>query len=459
MTHRRPMMIPVMFAAAILLAAAAFFAAQLPGAAPALAAQDERQLYTCGMHPQVIQDHPGSCPICGMQLAPLKVGGKKAGGERKVKYYWDPMMSPPYISDKPGKSPMGMDLVPVYEDEVAGGTAVSIDPVIVQNMGVRTAEVIEGPLRRTVRAVGYLEEPEPGHYDINLRVSGWIEKLHADKDGMHIAKDAPLFDLYSPDLHVAVEELIAARQARGARPAETAAVGRATELVYDTARRKLELYGLPAAQIDQLARLERAPRTVTFYSPMEAHLTEKMVYAGAAVNAGERVMRLADRSLMWIEAQVFEQDLPFVREGQPMTIEMEALPGKQLTAEIDFIHPHLDPATRTAMVRATVANEGMILRQGMYATVTFDVEVAPRALLVPREAVIDSGTRQVAFVALEQGHFEPRKVQMGPSGGGGLVQVLSGLAPGERVVTSGQFLLDAESRLQEAIQKHLAERR
>lgn len=427
---------------------------------PAEAAKQEQRLYTCGMHPQVIQDHPGSCPICGMQLAPLEFsGGRKPGGERKVKYYWDPMLNPPYISDKPGKSPMGMDLIPVYEDEVAGGMAVSIDPVIVQNMGVRTAQVVEAPLRRQIRAAGYLTEPEPGHFDVNLRVSGWIEKLHADTEGMHVPKGMPLFELYSPELHVAIEELIAARKARGARPAAGGVVDRTADLVYEAARRKLDLYGLQPAQIDEFARLERAPRTVTFYSPMEAHLTEKTAYAGAAVKAGERVLRLADRSIMWVDAQIFEQDLAFVREGQPAEVEIDALPGRKLGGEVIFLHPHLDPLTRTGRARVSVVNEAMVLRQGMYATLTFDVELSPRALQVPREAVIDTGVRQIVFVALGQGHFEPRKVRMGAGGNDGMVQVLTGLAPGERVVTSGQFLLDAESRLQEAIQKHLAERK
>src|SRR5688500_2925212 len=163
------------------------------------------QLWTCGMHPQVIQDHPGDCPICHMELTPLKAESAppaSASAERKVKYWWDPMMNPPYIADKPGKSPMGMDLVPVYDDEISGGTGVTIDPVIVQNMGVRIAPVVFGSVQQDVRVVGYLEEPEPLHRDINLRVSGWIEKLHANTDGMPITKGQPLFELYSPDIQV-----------------------------------------------------------------------------------------------------------------------------------------------------------------------------------------------------------------------------------------------------------------
>jgi hypothetical protein len=186
-----------------------------------------KQLWTCGMHPQVIQDKPGLCPICQMKLEPLDLvqsggsamtGGSPAMAERKVAYWWDPMMNPPYISDRPGKSPMGMDLVPRYEDEVSAGTSVKIDPVVVQNMGVRVAKVGRGPVRQDIRAVGYLQEAQPNVRDVNLRVSGWVEKLHADTVGMAVSRGAPLFDLYSPEVQVAVEELVAARQSLASLP-------------------------------------------------------------------------------------------------------------------------------------------------------------------------------------------------------------------------------------------------
>jgi RND family efflux transporter MFP subunit len=417
-----------------------------------------KQLWTCGMHPQVIQDHPGDCPICHMKLTPLEPGPNSSAvppGERKVKYWWDPMLNPPYISDRPGKSPMGMDLVPVYEDEVSAGAGVTIDPVVVQNMGVRVATVSESPLARTIRAVGYLEEPEPKHVDVNLRVSGWIQKLFADTDGMSLGKGDPLFDLYSPELQVAIEDLIAARKARDAVPAgQTEARGMADTLYASTAQ-KLALLGLDPADVELFARMEQAPATVTFKSPLAGHLTEKLVYAGAAVKAGVKVMRIADRSTMWLNLRVFERDLAYVHVGVRVRATVEALPGKTLAGEVIFVHPHLDAMTRTALVRANLPNPDEELRQGMFATGEIRVEVAPRALLVPREAVIDTGERQIAFVALAGGHFEPRKVKLGAAGEDGFVQVLEGLAPGESVVTSGQFLLDAESRVREAIQKLL----
>ena len=420
---------------------------------------EPHQLWTCGMHPQVIQDKPGFCPICGMQLTPLRSAPpkKSAPAEREVAYWWDPMMSPPYVSDRPGKSPMGMDLVPVYADEVSAGPVVTIDPAIVQNMGVRLATVVEGPLRRTIRAVGSLEEAQPLQRDVNLRVSGWIVRLYADTQGEHIESGAPLFDLYSPELQVAIEELIAGRRARDAAAGNSVA-RQTAERVYSAAERKLKLLGLAPAQITTFAARERAPEAVTFTSPISGHLIEKTVVEGAAVKAGERVLRIVDHSTLWLEAQIYEQQLPFIHLGQRVRATVVGRPGEIFDGEITFVHPHVETTTRTAMVRVALSNTALHLRPGMYATVEIDAELDDKALLVPREAIIDTGTRQITFVARDGGHFEPRKVTTGAAGADGVVQVLSGLAPGESVVASGQFLLDAESRMQEAIQKMLAEK-
>jgi RND family efflux transporter MFP subunit len=418
------------------------------------------RLFTCGMHPQVLQNKPGDCPICHMKLTPVKAGdsAKAVAGERKIKYWWDPMLSPPYIANKPGKSPMGMDLIPVYEDQISGGAAVVIDPVVVQNMGVRFATVEEGSLARTIRAVGELTEAEPNIHEVNLRVSGWIEKLFANTEGMHVHKGDPLFELYSPDLQVAIEELIASQRATAALPEGADALSRQTiETLAQSIEEKLRLWGIDQTQIDGFKKLDHAPRTVVFNSPVHAHLAEKMVVEGSAVQAGMRVLRLVDHSSLWLDVHVYEQDLQFVRLGQEVKASIEALPGREISGKIIFIHPHLDMMARTAMVRIVIPNDALELKPGMYATARIVSELTPHALLVPREAVIDSGEKQVAFVIKPEGHFEPRKVRIGAAGSGGLIQILEGLAPGEQVVTSGQFLLDSESRLREAIQKHLDE--
>jgi Cu(I)/Ag(I) efflux system membrane fusion protein/cobalt-zinc-cadmium efflux system membrane fusion protein len=435
------------------------------------AAGQKKQLWTCSMHPQVLKEAPGNCPICQMKLEPLDVvkaggsamsAGTAATGERKVKYWWDPMMSPPYIADRPGKSPMGMDLVPVYEDDAqakASGNAVTIDPVVVQNMGVRVAPVTRGPLRRDIRTVGYLDEAQPNVHDVNLRVSGWVERLHADTVGMALSKGAPLFDLYSPEVQVAAEELAAARKSFESLRENGDATARATaRTLFDATRRKLEQWGLDAADVDRLAKLDAPPRTVTFRSPADGYLTRKMVVRGAAVKAGDAVLRIVDLSSLWLDAQVYAQDLSFVRLGQRVTASVEGAPGRTFEGEVIFVGPQIDPQTRTATVRVTLPNMELALRPGMYATAHIQAPVAADALLVPREAVIDTGKRQVAFVAAGPGRFEPRDVRLGADGDDGLVQVLGGLNERDAVVTSGQFLLDAESRMREAVQKHLDSR-
>ncbi|MCX8072880.1 MAG: efflux RND transporter periplasmic adaptor subunit [Candidatus Binatia bacterium] len=402
-------------------------------------------LWTCSMHPQVVRDQPGNCPICGMQLTPLgsrKEVAKREAGERKIKYWWDPMMSPPYISDRPGKSPMGMDLIPVYEDEVVAGQVIVIDPRLEQNMGLRVEEVRRGPLRTSVRAYAQVREPESTVREFSLRVSGWIVRLYANYTGAHMAKGAPLLELYSPELQTAVAEWIAAVSAPGATPSVRAA-----------SRRKLDLLGLEAAQIDALSQLREPPPTVTFRAPYSAHVVEKLVNEGVRVEAGQPLLRLNDRSRMWLDAEVYEQDLCAVRLGQSIEARILALPGRVFHGTVTFIHPHVEGPARTIVVRSELPNDEGLLRQGMAATVVISGEILPEAVLVPREAVIDTGERKVVFVVTDPGHFEPRTVETGPAGADGLVSIVSGLAPGERVVVSGQFLLDAESRLREAARK------
>lgn len=443
-----------------------------------------KQLWTCGMHPQVIQDKPGDCPICHMKLTPLNVDsgspampaghdhgamsssmgagaagqGSPAQDSRKIKYWWDPMLSPPYISDKPGKSPMGMDLIPVYEDEASGAPGqVVIDPAVVQNMGVRVAQVVEGPIKRSVRLVGYLDEAQPNIYDINLRVSGWVRRLHANTEGQHVEAGDPLFDLYSPELQVAVEELIAARRANPSGRIE----GTSTEVaatLYEAAAKKLELLGLNPQQIDVLAKLDRAPDVITFASPIAGDVTEKPIVEGSAVKVGERALRIVDRSALWLDAQVFEKDIPFVRMGQRASALIASLPNEPFQGEVIFVYPRVNEMTRTTTVRIAIPNPSLTLRPGMYATVRLESQIADRAVLAPREAIIDTGESQMSFVAESVGRFQPRRVRMGLPAENGMVQIVEGLAPGEAVVTSGQFLLDSESRLREAIQKFLSQR-
>lgn len=374
--------------------------------------------------------------------------------QRKILYYWDPMLGPSSIAHAPGKSAMGMDLEPVYEDQQSGGPTVKIDPTIVQNMGVRTAQVTRGPLSVTVRAFGILEVPEPAIYEVNLKVNGWIEKIYANTEGMHVRKGEPLFDLYSPDVQVAAEELISAIATRKSLdPKATDAVQTESQNLIESAKQKLRLWGISEQDIDAIAQAHKAPQTVAFRSPADGDLVEKTVVEGSAVQAGTKLMRIEDHSRLWLDAQVYEDQIPLIRLGEAVEATVDSVPGKTFSGPVMFIHPHIDHMTRTVTVRVALDNPEHQLHPGMYATANIVTKPVADAVLVPREAVIDTGTRQIAFVADSDGHFDPRKVRMGLAGDEDQVEILQGLAPGEQVVTSGQFLLDVESRTTEAIDK------
>lgn len=361
--------------------------------------------YTCSMHPQVKQPGPGLCPICHMELTPMRAGGS---------------------STDPGDAGL-----------------VRIDPVLVQNMGLRLARVRSGPLVQSVRAVGTLVEAEPRVRDVNLLVSGWVRKLHAHTEGMAVAAGAPLFELYSPELQVGIEEWIAARTAA------EAGGGGAAEALRDAARQKLLLWGLAPAQIEALAQAETAPETVVFTSPFDGVVTERAVVVGAMVRAGERVLRIADLRALWLDVRVFEQHLAALALGQAVRIELGAFPGEAFAGSVVFVHPVVDPVSRTALVRIEVGNEDLRLKPGMYGTAYVEAGSKDDVTLAPREAVIDTGRNQHVYLAKGEGRFEPRAVRLGRSGDDGVVEVREGLVAGDVVVVSGQFLIDTESRLQE----------
>jgi Cu(I)/Ag(I) efflux system membrane fusion protein len=363
------------------------------------ASSAQRTLWTCGMHPEVLREEPGLCPICGMQLTPLDSGAGIPDG-------------------------------------------VLIDPVVEQNMGLRTALVRFAPLARSLRAFGRLVEPEPNHHEVNLRVSGWIRTLHAATDGQRVARGEPLFELFSPELTSAIGELIAATRAQDQALAEASA-------------RRLERLGLESDDVRRFAALDAAPERVTFRSPVDGHVVDIDVYAGSAVEAGMRVMRIADPSTLWLELRVFERDLADVELGARVQAEVDAWPASSREGRVVFVHPHLDEASRTALVRVELPNPELELREGMYARARIELAQGAEVLVVPREAVIDTGERQIVFLRAERGRFVAREVRMGRRGDGGLVEILHGLAEGETVVTSGQFLLDAESRTRAAIQRYL----
>ena len=427
--------------------------AQASMASAGQAVGSHKQLWHCGMHPQVVQDHPGECPICHMALTPMGNGGTDTdSGKKKILYWWDPMLGPSSISDHPGKSAMGMDLVPVYGTQ--GGPSVTIDPAVVQNMGVRTATVTRGPLSKTVRAVGLLKLPEPGMHDVSLKVGGWIDKLYADQDGMHVNQGEPLFELYSQDLQVAEQELISAVKSEQSLPKDASPnLHHESQSMIDSAKRKLRLWDVAEQDIEAVAKADQPPKDVPFRSPATGHIEDKMIVQGSAVQPMMKLMRVADHTKMWLEAQVYQEQIPVVKLGQEVVASVDGMAGKTWKGTITFIYPHVDHMTRTLTVRMMLENRDFELKPGMYAKAEIITQPIADAIQVPHEAVIDTGTRQIAFVSEGEGHFSPRKIKVGLAGDDDKVQIVAGLAPGETVVTSGQFLMDVESRTIEATQK------
>lgn len=314
---------------------------------------------------------------------------------------------------------------------------VPIDRGEAARLGISFARAAERPIRPFVRAVGILTYAEPRRVYVNARVSGWIEKLYADYVGKRVTAGEALLALYSPDLLSAQEEYLLARRL-------------GDDTLMATARRRLALWNIPEDQIDSLVTRGTATRTLLLRAPRSGEIAEKMVIEGQAVQAGDNLFQIADRSVLWVEVAIFEHDAPAVRVGTPATVTVDALPGRRFHGRVTFINPQLDDRTRTLTARIEVGNARGELRPGMYAA----AELAPagrRAVTVPLAAVLPTGTKDLVFVNRGDGRFVPREVRVGLRGDS-LVEVVEGLRPGDEVVASATFLLDSESNLAAAIQ-------
>ncbi|MFQ5423612.1 MAG: efflux RND transporter periplasmic adaptor subunit [Phycisphaerae bacterium] len=458
---------------AVVCAGVGFWGGRRPGSpassrAASAPGDNEETWYTCGMHPEVLQREPGNCPQCNMKLTPMKVGASRAsdsaiGGpeERKV-LYWRAPMDPNYVSDTPGKSPMGMDLVPVYADagDTITGDAVRINPVTIQNMGLRTERVRRGPLVKIVRTLGRVDYDEQRVVFVDTKFNGWIEKLYVDETGQPVQEGQPLFDVYSPELYSAQVEYVSAKRKLPEleRSPLPDAVEDARRLV-EAGRVKLKYYDISDEQIDALTATSAISKTMLVRSPAAGIVTEKMAIQKMPVKPGMRLYTIADLSRVWVYVDIYEYQLPWVTVGQDAMMTLSYLPGHIFRGKVVYIYPYLQKETRVIKVRLEFDNPTLELKPDMYATVMLEGRLREDAVLIPREAYIDSGTRKLVFVDRGHGQFEPRDIQTGVDGEGGRVEVLQGLDENDIVVTSGQFLLDAESKLQEAVAKMMKARR
>jgi Cu(I)/Ag(I) efflux system membrane fusion protein/cobalt-zinc-cadmium efflux system membrane fusion protein len=381
--------------------------------------------------------------------------------ERKV-LYWRAPMDPTEIYDHPGKSKMGMDLIPVYkgEEAVGAGGTITIDPVTVQNMGVRYGKVERMDFSRLIRTVGEINFNEDKLYDINTKISGWIENLYVNYTGEIVKKGHPLLEIYSPDL-VTTEYLLALKTQKLVSGSDFESIREGGESLLASTRKRLLYWDIPASEIERLEKTGEVRKTIQLQAPAGGMVVERNVVDGAHVKSGEKLFRIADLSSVWVHASLYDYEVPWVREGQPAEMELSYEPGKTYQGKVAYIYPYLREKARDVHVRLEFNNPDLDLKPGMYVNVQLQGRVIPNALVLPTEAVIRSGRRNVVFVTREQGKFEPREIRIGEEGGPGnrYLRVLSGLLEGETVVISAQFMLDSESRLQEAIQKMLEQRR
>ncbi len=404
------------------------------------AASEDSQLYTCGMHPNVIQEGPGQCPICGMNL------------------------------------------VPMNEDKAVDGAAVTIDSAIIQSIGVRYAEVEVGPVEKTIRAAAHVDFDEDHYAVLSTRTDGWIETLHVTSPGDVVHEGDPLFDFYAPTIYSAQEEFLIARR-----------MGDST--LANAALERLRLLGVSEEVIDDI-RANGSRRAITITAPMDGVVvsigsagggggmssssggmdmsdmggvggmgdsgsgmsasTGGTIREGDYVGSGTAVFSIADLSSVWVYAHVYEDELEFVREGLQTELELDYMPGRTFEGVIDYVYPFLDRQTRDIKIRLRFPNPDGDLMPGMFGTVRIESRIEDNGLLIPSEAVIHSGDSRIVFLALGEGHFAPREVRIGVSAGNEMVQVLDGLDEGQTIVTSAQFLLDSESRLREALNRMLA---
>ncbi|MCI0691961.1 efflux RND transporter periplasmic adaptor subunit [candidate division KSB1 bacterium] len=386
------------------------------------AGEGEVDYYTCTMHPSVKQKEPGKCPICAMDLVPVyKEGASPQAG----------------IQEKQVRTVN----VPLYQQQLIG---VQRDTVKVQ------------PVAQTIRTVGHVTYDETRIATINLKFSGWIEKLYVDYTGQFVKQSQPLFDIYSPELVATQEEYLQTLRdaSQELRLAElnnlTNDADNRENSLLKSSRDRLLLWGITEKQIEEITQKGTPQLTLRFYSPINGYVVEKNAFEGRHAKVGTDLYTITDLSIIWVHADIYEYELPYVKVGQKATITLSYDPSAEYTGRVDYIYPTLQARTRTAKVRLIFSNPDLKLKPDMYA----DVEIAGEQgeqLTIPETAVLNTGVRQLVFVDRGNGRFEPREIKLGIKAGR-YYTVLEGLEPGEIVVKSGNFLIDAEAHVQGVLQ-------
>ncbi|HJV85340.1 MAG TPA: efflux RND transporter periplasmic adaptor subunit [Noviherbaspirillum sp.] len=377
-------------------------------------------------------------------------GGKK---ERKLLYYRNPMGLPD-TSPVPKKDPMGMDYIPVYEGEddaePASANQVKISTDKVQKLGVRTEAASMKSIDRTVRAAGRIEADERRLYAISPKFEGYVERLHVNATGQAVAKGQPLFEVYSPELVSAQREYAVAAQGVQALKGADSEAQQSMKQLAESSLLRLKNWDISEEQVKALAKSGQAKHSMTFRSPANGIVTERKAVAGMRFMPGEMLYQIADLSTVWVLADVYEQDIAFVKSGAKAKVRINAYPDKVFEGPVSYVYPTLNAGTRTVQVRIELANPGQLLKPGMFSDVEMAASSKSNVLTVPLSAVIDSGKRRIVLVQAGEGKFEPREVRLGARSDD-YIEVLEGVKEGEQVVVAANFLIDAESNLKAAV--------
>lgn len=360
-----------------------------------------------------------------------------AGGE-KAPRYWVAPMDPNYRRDQPGKSPMGMDLVPVYDDNSADNEdgGVSINARVRANLGVKTSSVTQGSVAVPVSTVGYVTDNEDLLTHVHSRIPGWVEVLHVKSVGEGVTKGEPLFEIYSPELVNAQQEFLLALRVSSGPVAEASG-------------NKLRALGMTDTQIASLKKNGKALQRITMFAPSSGYVTKLNARAGMYIRPDTEIMAIGSRDSVWVIAEFFERQAGLVKVGQPVSFATPSLPEERWQGTIDYVYPELDPRTRTLRARIRVPNTEGPLRPNMFVQLTMDAPIGDDLLTIPRPALIQRTNTQHVLVAEGDGYFRPAPVRIGREVGDRVV-ILEGLSEGQQVVTSAQFLIDSETNLEGA---------
>ncbi|MBW4055616.1 MAG: efflux RND transporter periplasmic adaptor subunit [Proteobacteria bacterium] len=386
-----------------------------------------------------------------------QTSSQSAKGKGKPNH-WRSSMDPTEVYNHPGKDRMGMALVPVYEgDESAGppGT-IKIDPVTIQNIGVKTVIVKRKQLSREIRTVGRVAYNEERMREITLKVGGWVERQNVNYVGQEVKRGEPLLEIYSPDLVSTQEEyLLALRYKDRLKESPSSEIVKGSDTLLKSAETRLRYWDITDAQIKALRERGKITRSMVLHAPFRGIITERNILEGGHVQPGQPLYHIADISKVWVYAEIYEYEAPWIKLGQTAEMTLAYEPGAVYRGKVDYLYPYVKDTTRTLQVRMEFRNsKDFKLKPNMWANVTLKSAISRNGLSVPVQSVIRTGKKDIALIALEGGRFEPRELRLGPQAGDEF-EVLDGLKEGERVVTSAQFLINSESNLQSALSKML----